>query len=179
MAGRDSTRPQLEFPALVAELIDQLRLTGQVGRLNFSDEVIPAFLIGSRGINFGGDLPAFASAAIFSGSFSNPAANTILADTGPLAAGTYDVQGSLSMAGTVAAGSGVFILEHRNAANNATLARLIDLIITPTHQQSGVLLPLMGYVLSLNERLRAISPAQAVANGGLSSIIYAQIRPTP
>jgi len=178
MAGRDPTRPQLEFPELVAELITLLRLTGQVGRLNFSDEVIPAFLIGSRGINFGGDLPAFTSAAVFDGSFGDPAANTVIADTGPLPAGTYDVQASLFGTGTVPTTPQVFDLQHRDAANLANLATLMFTVITATEHTFAAVLPLTGYVLGLNERIRAFSPGQIVT-GALAATIFAQIRPTP
>jgi len=178
MAGRDPTRPQLEFPALVAELITELRLTGQVGRLNFSDQVIPAFLIGSRGINFGGDLPAFTSAAVFAGDNDTPPSNAIIADTGALPAGTYDLMGDLSLHGAAGAGDGIYRLEHRNAANDGTLATLMNMHVDTVSRDTITRLPLMGYVIGVNERIRAIIGV-AVTSGGVSAVIFAQIRPTP
>ena len=178
MAGRDPTRPQLEFPSLVAELITQLRLTGQLGRLNFSDEVVPAFLIGSRGINFSGDLPPFTSAATFSGFISNPLASTVIVTTGPLPAGTYDIMASVDVFGTIAAGNQSSGLEHRNAADTATLATLVVLGVSTTDHTLSSRLPLTGYVLGLNERLRVLSPPSALT-GSIAAVIFAQIRPTP
>jgi len=179
MAGRDPTRPQLEFPELVAELITQLRLTGQLGRLNFSDEVIPAFLIGSRGIDFGGAGPAFASSAVFAGVSNNPAADTIIADTGPLPAGTYDVFGSIAFLGNFAVlADSTVSIQHRDAANVANLATLILLPAHTVDRQLNAELPLMSYILGTNERLRIRTGSQAFV-GGISGTLFAQIRPTP
>jgi len=179
MAGRDPTRPQLEFPALVAELITQLRLTGQVGRLNFSDEVIPAFLIGSRGINFAGDLPAFTSAASFDGAISTPSANVVILDTGALPAGDYDILATMDLFGTIGAGATTMQLQHRDAGNVATLAVPLHLIVSTVLHGATIALPLVGYTIGLNERLRVISPSVAMTSGAVSASLLAQIRPTP
>lgn len=179
MAGRDPTRPQLDFPDLIADLITQLRLIGQVGLLNFSDQVIPTFLIGSRGINFGGDLPTFASAAVFGASAALPAANTVISDTGALPAGTYDLMASVGYAGSIGVGTGTVELEHRNAANTVTLARMAVMVVHAVNHTQNIDVPLMGYSIGLNERFRVISPGTAMGAGGISSTIYAQIRPTP
>lgn len=179
MAGRDPFRPQLDFPDLVAELITQLRLRGQVGLLNFSDEVVPAFLVGSRGINFAGDLPIFTSASVFAGSLALPVGNTVVADTGALPAGDYDVMANLGAIGTIGVNADGYAVQHRNAANTATLATLIILIMTGTHLSIETRLPLMGYRLGLNERIRAISPSVNMTAGGVTAVIFAQIRPTP
>lgn len=179
MAGRDPTRPQLEFPALVAEMITQLRLTGQVGRLNFSDEVIPAFLIGSRGINFGGDLPTFNSAAVFDGSVSLPPVSTVVVDTGPLPAGTYDLVANFGYGGSFALGFGTVTFEHRDAANAATLAVLASVTVLDAILTDHIELPLIGYDIGLNERLRVVSPTTIMNRGGVSGSIFVRIRPTP
>jgi len=179
MAGRDPTRPQLEFPQLVAELITQLRLTGQVGRLNFSDEVIPAFLIGSRGINFGGDLPSFNSAAVFDGSRSLPPANHVLIDTGALPQGTYDLLANFGYAGALALNDGTLSLQHRNAANSATLAVLASVVIDDEIHADHVELRLIGYEMGLNERFRVIGPTSNMNRGGITGSVFARIRPTP
>ena len=179
MAGRDPTRPQLEFPELVSELISQLRLTGQVGRLNFRDEVIPAFLIGSRGINFGGDLPAFTSSAVFASLAALPAANTVVADTGPLPAGDYDMMLHMTVHGNTTTANTIASIEHRNAGNTASLAGILFILVTPTFQDTAVTFPLMGYTIGLNERIRCISPNAAMTAGGISCNMLIQIRPTP
>jgi len=178
MAERDPQRPQLDFPALVAELITQLRLTGQVGLLDFSDVVTPVFLIGSRGINFAGDLPTFGSASTASGSIFNPAADVVIVDTGPLPAGIYDVSSNMSFAASTALASTAFVLEHRNAANTATLASLITLSITNVVLASTDTLQRVGYELGVNERLRIKTPNQ-VAAGGFAGVIFFNRRPTP
>jgi hypothetical protein len=51
------------------------------------------------------------------------AANTVVADTGQLAAGTYDVEYCLSIGGVATAGVEL-VIEHRNAANNANVSVL-------------------------------------------------------
>lgn len=179
MAPRDASLVQLDFPQLVADLIATLSLTGTVGVLGFSDQVVPAFLIGSRGINFGGDLPAFTSAAVFNGSVSLPAANTVVVDTGALPAGTYDVFANLGYGGSFAAGIGIVSLQHRDAANVATLAVLASVTVLDAILIDHVELPLIGYKIGLNERLRVISPTTVMNRGGISCSIFVQIRPTP
>ena len=179
MAGRDPTRPQLEFPALVAELITQLRLSGQVGRLNFSDEVIPAFLIGSRGINFSGDAVTFGSPSVLGNFVSLPVASTVIFDTGPLPAGDYDIWAEIHMFGSIAAGGQVAILEHRNAGNTATLANLLLALVGTLDRTVMVDLPLLGYTLGLNERIRLRSPTVNMTAGALGGNLMFQIRPTP
>ena len=179
MADRDPNRAQLEFPQLVADLITQLRLTGQVGRLNFSDEVVPTFLIGSRGINFGGDLPAFTSASLTTGVVDVPVAESLVVDTGALPAGTYDVMANITAQGTIGVGLGATFMQHRNAANNATLADFATLLITTVDHSSQVVVPLIGYVIGLDERIRIISPNALMTNGGISATLFVQLRPTP
>lgn len=180
MAPRDPARVQLDFPQLTADLIAALSLTGTVGLLEFSDLVTPVFLIGSRGIDFGGALPDFTSAGVFSGSLSAPAGNTVVVDTGALAAGTYDIQGHLSYSADTAAVGTPMSLQHRNAANNATLAELLTIPSANVFSSMTLALPLMGYVIGLNERLRVLSPSVAlVAGSSVSASILMQIRPTP
>jgi hypothetical protein len=52
-----------------------------------------------------------------------PAANAVLADTGPLPAGAYRVEWNCVAMDTIAVGKGC-IVEHRNAANSANIAVL-------------------------------------------------------
>jgi len=180
MAQRDPTRPQLDFPELVAELITRLRLTGQVGLLDFSDQVVPAFLIGSRGIDFGGASPVFTSAETFFGELQDPAISAIVVDTGPLPEGTYDFTANLSLSGSATLGGvlGPLRLEHRNAANNATLATLLGVTMKTPETNGTTVLPVLGYTIALNERFQIISPAVAMI-GSVSGTIFAARRPTP
>ena len=178
MAERDPTKPQLDFPDLVAELITQLRLRGQVGLLDFSDVVIPTFLVGSRGVNFSGDPSAFSSAGVVTSSAAIPPANFVLIDTGPLPAGTYNVYGHLSLIGTTAAFQ-VSSLQHRDAANAATLTTLARLPIDATNRIAETVIPLIGYEIGLNERLRVLSPSGVMTAGGIVASIFFQRRVTP
>ena len=179
MSQRDPDKPQLDFPQLTADIISELRLTGQVGLLDFLDEVRPVYIVSARG----GSLPvrttvaAFTSASITGSSPINPAANTIISDTGPLPAGDYDMYCNLTVQGTMNV-SGRIEFQHRDAANTATLGILLTLGMTTTHQANSVQLPLIGYTLGLNERLRII-----VGGGGVTGIVTLafgfQLRPTP
>ncbi len=178
MAPRDPQRPQLDFPDLVAELITQLRLTGQVGLLDFSDVVIPTFLVGSRGINFSGDPSAFTSAGVFTASVSVPAANSIIVDTGPLPPGTYNVFAHISAVGTTATVN-VMSVRHRDAADAATLATLARLTIHNVDHVLETTIPLIGYELALNERINVVSPSVVMTAGGIAATIFVQRRVTP
>jgi len=179
MAGRDANRPQLDFPQLVADLIATLNLTGQLGILEMSDQVSPVFLIGSRGVVFGGENPTFASAEVFSGSATNPAANVVLADTGALPAGTYDVMSNISIRAQKGAGGNTAVLiEHRNAANAATLAILDSMAGTGNHEVAESTLPLFGYTLALNERIRLIVGGGLLV-GTVAGSLFVHLRPTP
>ena len=178
MAPRDAAKVQLDFPQLTADLIAALNLTGTLGLLELSDLVTPVFLIGSRGIVFGVENPVFGSAGISSGTALNPAANTIVADTGVLPDGDYDIAGNIAFAGSMVASNSAFVLEHRNAANNATLATLLSLTVINVASNGVSTLPVTGYKIGLNERLR-LRTWIAAFTGAVSGSIMVQIRPTP
>jgi len=91
MPPRDASKVQLDFPVLTADLIDQLRLTGVIGVMDFLPEVRPTFIIGARGLTATVNPPTFLQSEIFSVEATNPAANSVVVDTGQLAAGDYDV----------------------------------------------------------------------------------------
>ncbi len=177
MAPRDPNKVQLDFPVLVADLIDQLSLTGAVGVMEFSDVVTPVFLIGSRGITFGSELPDFASSEVFFGSVVSAAANTVIADTGQLAAGTYDITAFMTKSASSTLSTPA-LLQHRNAADNATLATLASQPMSGIHDEVIGVLPLMGYQIGLNERIRFIN-STGVSTGPQTCTIMATIRPTP
>jgi len=177
MPPRDPNVVQLDFPQLTADLIAQLNLVGTIGLLNFADTVVPTFLVGSRGLSFEVNPPDFTSAQSFFASAAAPAANTVLADTGQLPAGTYDLRGSLSFNGNGTAG-GVISIQHRNAANTVTLATLIAAGVIATVQSLVATLPPIGYVIAEDERIRVVSPTTAFV-GTMSGSVQAAIRPIP
>ena len=180
MAERDAQRIQLDFPQLVADVIRQLNLTGTVGLLEFSDQVTPVYIVAQRAgaLDIVMAPVAFASAEINSGDVIDAAASTVVADTGALPAGTYDLQAHMAFNGLTSLAGTAYRLEHRNAANNATLATLLLIPVSGVHLALTTSLPLTGYVMGLNERLRMISGSQ-IMQGFLSGSIYVHLRPTP
>jgi len=95
-----------------------------------------------------------------------------------LPAGTYNVYGHLSLIGTTAAFQ-VSSLQHRDAANTATLATLARLPIDATNRIAETVIPLIGYEIGLNERLRVLSPSGVMTAGGIAASIFFQRRLTP
>ena len=179
MAPRDPTLPQLDFPQLTADIIRQLRLTGQVGLLNFLDSIRPVYIVAQRegALSITVTPPIFTSADITDATANNPAVNAITGDTGPLPAGNYDVFASITQSGTLIL-NGTVQLQHRDAANAVTLAVLINIAIDGAgfgHQDD--LAPIV-YTLALNERLRVQNLGGAIV-GVISTVIAAKIRPTP
>jgi hypothetical protein len=85
------------------------------------------------------------------------AIGAVIADTGALAAADYDFDIKIAGGGAVLAGK-VLIVEHRNAANAATLQ---SLAMVGGDATAEVLL--RRYTLALNERIRVIVGAVAFA----------------
>jgi len=177
MPLRDPNKVQLDFPELNADLIAELSLVGTIGLLDFATEVRPVFIIGARNLTVEVENPEFQSAEVFSGDAQSPAANTVIADTTALPAGVYNITAILDGAFSLAT-FGVFALQHRNAANNATLATLLQLSRSGTNFANQVTLPLMRYRIGINERLRAITPGVATSNH-VSATIFAALVPVP
>lgn len=94
-----------------------------------------------------------------SGNVAAPAANAVIADTGVLAAGTYMIEYSCAAMDTLAVGKGM-ILEHRNAANSATLNTLGGCVAGES--QFG---NIQRITLAASERIRIIAgPAAGAAS---------------
>ena len=95
-----------------------------------------------------------------------------LADTGALPAGLYDFTIHLAVADVVAAGVGVFV-EHRNAANNATLKDLGG----HTPGGGGLVIEIENYRLAANERVRIVGGSAAAGAASLSvgAVGYARV----
>jgi hypothetical protein len=95
-----------------------------------------------------------------------PAASAVQADTGALAAGDYDFDVSLCASDSVAVGKGL-VLEHRNAANNATVVNLGGIPAGGSER-----ITLRRYTIATNERLRVIA---GTAAGAASSMYVSAI----
>lgn len=91
-----------------------------------------------------------------------PAANAVQATTGALAAGDYDFYIHLCAADTIAVGKGL-VIEHRNAADTATLFHLAAI---PAAESIRV--ELLRYTIATNERIRVIVGTAA----GTASSMY-------
>lgn len=96
-----------------------------------------------------------------------PAANAVQADTGALTAGDYDFDIFLVCSDTVAVGKGL-VIEHRNAANGATLNVLGG--VSPNNGAISVLL--RRFTIATNERIRVIA---GTAAGAASSMYISSI----
>lgn len=176
MAPRDPSKAQLDFPQLIADIIEQLQLTGQLGLLDFSDVVVPVYLIAQRDAIVASQGPSFASAEIFSGSVLGPANSTIIVDTGPLPAGTYDC--IFGMSYTAFGATSEFILQWRNAANAADLATWPVRMSNLAEEVANIGPFTTALEISLNERLRWFVTV-GNAGGALSAFIMAAARPIP
>lgn len=95
-----------------------------------------------------------------------PAANSVQADTGALSAGNYEFVVNLMASDTVAVGKGL-IVEHRNAANTATLK-----VLGGVAPSGAVSLHIPKIVIAANERVRVVvgSVTGAASSRYVSSI---------
>lgn len=177
MPPRDPSKIQLDFPQLTADVIDQLNLVGTVGLLDFAPTVLPVFIIGDRDLSVDASPPVYTSAQIFTGSVFNPAAASVMATTGPLPAGTYDVFGQIGFTGgSVAAGQ--VQMQHRNAADAVNLAIMAELALDGgTGRVAVARMSPIGYVIAENERIRV--QISTLGAGKFWAQIFAAIRPIP
>lgn len=104
--------------------------------------------------------------AYASGSAAAPAGSAVIADSGALAAGTYDVLVEMACQDTTAVGHGM-IVEHRNAANAATLKSLGGCSAPDSHT-----VLVARVVIALNERIRVIAgPAAGTASSQYVALV--------
>lgn len=173
MPPRDPQAIQADFPVLVADLIDQLRLVGTVGLLNFVPTIQPTFIVGSRGLQVVSEEVAYNSAEIVSGRLDNPADGTVIADTGVLSAGIHDFK--VYMSAAISAG-GVCGLtpQWRNAANAANLADWHLACDTGFAVQETEEFSLN---VAVNERLRIL--ISGTSTGRFAATIFHKARPIP
>jgi len=177
MPPRDPSKIQLDFPQLTADLIRDMRLVGVLGLLDFNPTVQPVFIIGDRDLSVDAVAPVFGSAQIFNGHASAPVVATVIATTGQLPAGEYDVWAELSNVG-VSPGTSHMELQHRNAADAATLAVLADVPSSGVAVGVSSQVPMVGYTIAANERLRAVIVG-ANNTGAVTAVIGVRIRPIP
>jgi hypothetical protein len=106
--------------------------------------------------------------AVVSGKTVTPGAAAVICDTGALSAGEYDFYFAMSESDTAAAGKGL-IVEHRNAANSATLQTLGG---CPAGDSSAF--SLQGYGVGDQERIRVVQGgvAGAASSEAAASIYY-------
>jgi hypothetical protein len=84
------------------------------------------------------------------------AAGTVVTDTGQLPAGTYSLDFEVAVLGVQVAGVGL-VVEHRNAANGATVS-----VLGGCPGGAAVEGHLEGIVLAANERIRVVVGAVAL-----------------
>lgn len=177
MAEPDPTKPQVTDPVTVADLIRVLNIRGALGVLDVADVIIPTISVGQLSpLEVTLFTAVFRSTDIFSnGSILGPAGGTVLADTGPLPAGTYDVL--LFGSTTDINGSNVGIaFEHRNAANAANLAVFLQLLQSQTVLANVMPRISFAYELAANERMRMVNNSNSDAADRYVATIFARIR---
>jgi len=176
MAEIDPNTPQVVDPERVVDLTRLLQIRGPLGVLNVLDTIIPVVNMGDVVARTVTVLqPAFRTTDIFGvGVVTAQPAGTVLADTGPLAEGTYDFIYNGLVYSTVA--SAEIRLEFRNAANTATLASWPNVGALFT---SGAP-PGWGYTfaleLAINERLRAVQVQTLPAGQSAYATLFARRR---
>lgn len=117
---------------------------GVSGAVDVSDR--DARVLGRAKLNY----PAASGVLWASATIIAPAANAVICDTGAMAAGDYRVEINAGCQGALAAGK-CMIVEHRNAANGATLHSFVVPI-------NGVTSTVWERVtVALNERIRVVN----------------------
>lgn len=176
MAERDPSLPQSADPELQANLTRLLQIQGPLGILNVLDVVVPVVNMGQV-VPLDVDVrsPAFRSTDIFAnGPQTAQPINTILADTGQLQAGVYDVQ--LTIQCNTNNVASFISVEHRNAANAANLAIWTYLAMGDNIEAKTIGPFTFGYEIGVNERLRMIQDFGNAANDVANGIIFARRR---
>ena len=178
MAELDPNLALVNDPELEANLIRALSIVGRVGKLRVVDIVIPTISLGDVvQPTVEVRTPSFRSSDVFSnGALLAPAGGTILADTGALAAGIFDVEMYFTTNDDTQI-SNMFRTEHRNAANAANLA-LWDRIAAfgLAGVGSGHFVQKFAYEVALNERLRVSLTNAAGAGRSWLATIFARLR---
>lgn len=178
MGELDPSIPQVNDPELEAALIRGLSIVGRIGKLRVLDVVLPTISLGDV-VQATVEVrnPSFTSSNVFSnGALLAPAGGTILADTGQLAAGIFDVEMYFTTNDDTQI-SNMFRVEHRNAANAANLA-IWDRIAAfgLAGVGSNPYFHSFAYEVALNERLRISLTNAAGAGRSWLATIFARLR---
>jgi len=184
MPPRDPSRPQLDFPQLVSDIITQLQVRGQIGLLDLVPTMQPVYLASARtGISLGTlTFPTFNDAGILNSFATAPAAGAVLIDTGQLAAGTWDIYCSISLTDANAPALGAHIdFQHRDAANAVNLSIPMNVPVQQTGTaNNNVFIPIIGIDVALNERFRIQNAGGALsATCQVGTSIWTSQRATP
>jgi len=174
MAEADPRIPQVVDPELTVDLTRLLQIRGPLGVLNVLDTIVPVVSLGNvvtPDINVRG--PTFRSTDVFSiGRLGAPAAGTVLADTGALPAGIYDVMTLMTIQETI---NNFIRFSHRNAANTADLMTY-DPSIGLDARSQGFDRLVFSYELAINERLRFTTVGASAVGSMYAAVIFARIR---
>jgi len=160
-------------PELQVEMTRTLGIIGEVPPLQIIPAVLPVINLGdvvARVVEV--RQPAYRSSDVFSAGLQTAAPiNTIHADTGQLAAGTFDIKLYID---TASSGLAIqFEVQHRNAADTADLA--VWAVVAKT-LDGGTFNQDLGYEFELNERLRILN-LRAIGAGAISAaVIFARLR---
>lgn len=178
--------PVVNDPILEADLMRTLQIKGRLGALRVLDMVIPTISLGQvRAVDITtlapldviAVQPTFRSVDVFSaGVLVDPPAQTLLADTGPLPPGDYNLRLSLS-SNSLNDLTNTFEIQHRNAANTANLAVWHILENRGNAPNLTNLIREFGYVFGLNERLRILNRNVGPLTTAWVCVIFARIQP--
>lgn len=164
MAETNPALPQSYDDQLILDYITALTAQGPLGRLNMGDMIVPVAIVSAvRPIEIG--LPAYRPEEIFRLTVTGPASEAVLADTGQLTAGTYDVYVSIATEDT---SQRKVELQQRNAANDAN-RYLVGMIIGGTSTTQHQLR--FAAVVAEDERLR-FQTAEGFAG---AAVVYSTI----
>ena len=163
MAELEPRTPQSIDPDLQANLVRLLQIKGPLGILNVPDVIVPVVIMGEIAPR---DVitrqPRFDVADWFSAGITlSPAANSILADTGQLPAGVYDV--IISIGSNTGAAAEQWAVQHRDAANAANLGIIEHIQLAEGNAQQPLYMAFSHSFVS-NERLRILNTSAIVGS---------------
>jgi len=163
--------PQVNDPELEAGLSRLLTIVGPLGRLNVGDTVMPVVNLADLSPTPVIALtPAFLVSEMFGGGVQTaPLSGATFADTGQLAAGTFDM--IMMFGNTDNAVNASFAISHRNAADSAALFAW-DLPMT----NGGNMSVTYAAVFGQNERMRIQINANAGAGEQWAASVFAKRR---
>jgi len=166
--------PEVTDPILIADLIRLLSVKGALGRMPLADVVVPVVSLGDVVVpSINVRAPSFRAGDVFSaGHQTNAAANFVHADTTALPAGVYDVVIVISSS----TGTGVWNVEHRDAANAANLALWPIMMPGGAATAAVCLNQPFSYELAVDERLRILSTIGFGVGERSAAYIFARIR---